>query len=519
MAASHWLTTMKERLSPIWTAVAHQFERLKRWLIPLKSPIDWKAVRTQAAPWLVPQSILSLAFTIVVLIVLSATFIPWLWKLYSANLPAIIPLGAGIGGGVVAWAALAQAATARRRHEAQTQADLQRRITESLSKAAELLGSDKIPLRLGAIYTLERISRESRDDYWTIMRTLCAFVRERAPRKASVRPSSKTAPTTNKESENVEKPDEMSFDADLVYRLQKIADLGLPEPPTDVAAALTVISRRDSTTWRDFGDFRWGRDLRYTDLTGADLHEAWLPGVWFLGTELVGAYLTGADLTGATFVNAKAYDVTLNEADLTGANLSGADLGTSWLRSAKLKKARLNRATLKLTDLTGADLTGADLSDADLTGAKLNRAKLVGARLVGAKLGVHESMSRPTNLSGADLTGADLTGADLTGADLTGADLTGADLTGADLTGADLTGADLTGADLTGADLTGADLTGATLFGVKLTGADLIGVSGLSEEQLASAHGDAKVRLPNEMSYPAQWARSPQEEPRTKPDG
>jgi hypothetical protein len=36
-----------------------------------------------------------------------------------------------LGGIYVAWAALTQAATARRRHEEQTKADLQRRITES----------------------------------------------------------------------------------------------------------------------------------------------------------------------------------------------------------------------------------------------------------------------------------------------------------------------------------------------------------------------------------------------------
>src|SRR5215470_16355396 len=31
--------------------------------------------------------------------------------------------------------------------------------------------------------TLERISKESPDDYWSVMETLTAFVRERAPRK------------------------------------------------------------------------------------------------------------------------------------------------------------------------------------------------------------------------------------------------------------------------------------------------------------------------------------------------
>jgi hypothetical protein len=77
-------------------------------------------------------------------------------------------------------AGVAVAGVALRRHFAQTDADRQRRITESYSKAVEQLASDKMEMRLGGIYTLERISRESPDDYWTVMETLCAFVRERA---------------------------------------------------------------------------------------------------------------------------------------------------------------------------------------------------------------------------------------------------------------------------------------------------------------------------------------------------
>jgi hypothetical protein len=113
-----------------------------------------------------------------------------LWDWYQQNREAIAPLLAPLGslavgfgtiavGGLVAWAALRQARTATRqaqiatqvaeianrqaeiasqRHEAQTKADQHRRITESFSKAVEQLANDKIEMRLGGIYTLERIS-------------------------------------------------------------------------------------------------------------------------------------------------------------------------------------------------------------------------------------------------------------------------------------------------------------------------------------------------------------------------
>jgi hypothetical protein len=79
------------------------------------------------------------------------------------------------------------AAVALIRHFAQTDADRQRRITESFSKAVEQLGSDKLEVRLGGIYSLERISKESPDDYWTVMENLTGFVRECSRRNEAER--------------------------------------------------------------------------------------------------------------------------------------------------------------------------------------------------------------------------------------------------------------------------------------------------------------------------------------------
>jgi hypothetical protein len=85
---------------------------------------------------------------------------------------------------VAAWIALI-------RHFAQTDADRQRRITESFSKAAEQLGSEKIEERTGGIYTLERLAREAMaspqgadaDPYWTVIETLTAVRHDGAKRR------------------------------------------------------------------------------------------------------------------------------------------------------------------------------------------------------------------------------------------------------------------------------------------------------------------------------------------------
>ena len=54
-------------------------------------------------------------------------------------------------------------------------------ITEHFTRAIEQLGSDKMEIRLGGIYALERIANDSDKDYWPILETLTAYVRERAP--------------------------------------------------------------------------------------------------------------------------------------------------------------------------------------------------------------------------------------------------------------------------------------------------------------------------------------------------
>jgi hypothetical protein len=58
-----------------------------------------------------------------------------------------------------------------------------RLITERFSKAVEQLGSDKIEVRLGGIYALERIAHDSDRDHWTIMEVLTSFIQEKTSRK------------------------------------------------------------------------------------------------------------------------------------------------------------------------------------------------------------------------------------------------------------------------------------------------------------------------------------------------
>ena len=67
-----------------------------------------------------------------------------------------------------------QADIANRRHEEQTQADRARRVTETFSKAVEQLGGEKMEVRVGGIYTLERLWSGAllleQNDEWAVQR-------------------------------------------------------------------------------------------------------------------------------------------------------------------------------------------------------------------------------------------------------------------------------------------------------------------------------------------------------------
>ncbi|MGR7028213.1 pentapeptide repeat-containing protein [Geodermatophilus sp. URMC 62] len=189
-------------------------------------------------------------------------------------------------------------------------------ITDRYSKAVDQLASEKIEARLGGIYALERLMRDSPADQPTIMETLAAFVRVHAPRTSPDTPTDGTSPSV---------PD---------------------HPAGDVQAVLTVLGRRHTI---------WGEppiDLRGTKLTGFSLYKASLNDANLQGADLTNVYLIGADLTGAW---------------LAGANLIGADL-----RGANLIKADLSWANLTGADLDGADLRGTILFRATMTRGSLS---------------------------------------------------------------------------------------------------------------------------------------------------
>jgi hypothetical protein len=218
-------------------------------------------------------------------------------------------------------------------------------VTDRYTKAIDQLGSDRLDVRLGAIYALERIMIDSARDHPTIVEVLAAFVRVHAPL-------------------NTEDPDGDAPGARVGHT------------PTDVQAALTVLGRRPP------GRVERGR---------LDLHDTMLPRVYLPRANLVGANLLHADLARAN----------LFRADLAAASLSRANLAEADMRYASLEGAYLDAADLTSADLVGANLARTWFKKACLVRADLSLSNLADARLIDADL--TEADLRRTRIDVEDL--------------------------------------------------------------------------------------------------------------------
>jgi hypothetical protein len=253
------------------------------------------------------------------------------------------------GAGVFAAGALAYTARnfalSRRTFELTEQGQVTGRYTE----AVEQLGSDKLDVRIGGIYALERVARDSLRDSFTVMQVLATFicVHSHEPWRSAG-----------------------------ISTFAKRSHSRAMRP--DIQAALTVIARR--STNREAPRIM----LNGANLTSAILHEG----------DLRYADLTKANLTRAN----------LNKSNFTDAYLVEATLQNAYLNNAILTGALLMYADLTKAELRGADLTNAGLWDADFTGADLARADLSTAGLTAAvidRIGFHDAIFTDADLTDA----------------------------------------------------------------------------------------------------------------------
>ena len=235
-------------------------------------------------------------------------------------------------GGIVAlvfalwrgWVAQQQSNAAKR------QADIsqQSMLNEGYERAAEMLGSDVLSVRLGGIYALRRLAEEHPEQYHIqIMQLLSAFVRK--PTQDSSIEIGYTVPE--------ELHDLLTLRADVQEAMQAIG----VRSPAGVALELRQKVRL----------YLRSADLRYLQLRDANLSRAWL---------------TNANLSKAVLPR-----VDLSSARLRQATLYGAQLRRANLSNAKLWAANLRGAILQNANLSGTDFCGVDANSQEYGGLAL----------------------------------------------------------------------------------------------------------------------------------------------------
>ncbi|MFB8146676.1 pentapeptide repeat-containing protein [Microbacterium sp. NPDC056003] len=148
--------------------------------------------------------------------------------------------------------------------------------TDRYTDSAKLLGDGAVSARVAGIYALERLAKDSKDDWQTIIDVLSGFLRDQAPRiEGHARGQSPIRPTA------------------------------------DVDAAIRALARLTSDRSSEHAIWLRDRMPAYTSLTGARLGKANLH-----NTDLTEAYLINVDF-GSTEIGAAVF---------TDANLNGADL-------------------------------------------------------------------------------------------------------------------------------------------------------------------------------------------------
>ena len=231
-------------------------------------------------------------------------------------------------------------------------------ITERFKSAIEHLGGASESVRMGGIYALYHVARESGEYAETVCKILCAHAK---------------AVTTSP------------------------GYAGEEKPTTEIAAILDVLFPVIASGEEMFGK----PDISNWHLQGANVYSRIMMKIQGVQVNLSGAIMVGANLSGANMREANLSKVSMDEANLSGANmheanlseahtsranLSGAYISLANLSGAFMCEADLTKARMQLADMRGANLSGANLSAANMIEANLSQALMSGAQVTAEQL-------------------------------------------------------------------------------------------------------------------------------------
>ena len=283
---------------------------------------------------------------------------------------AIVGMIAALGGLLGAPLMVMNAFHAERR----TRAGEESYLTDRIAQAVEKLGSERViwrngkqnsepnlEVRMGALYLLERIAKDSPRDHISITETMCAYIRENAS-------SPKIDVDATHEAE-LRRAQSLRIDPSDLSETDLAECLTFALPRGDVQAAMTVLGRRPQDAIDLEHKEKYVLDLRgafldRVDITNGNFAHAILDGVSFSGATLCLASFKGARLKGANLDGADLFKTNLSEAWLSGASFVNAWLDWANLHGSQLSKASFHGANFSATEMGFAAVKSADFINA-----------------------------------------------------------------------------------------------------------------------------------------------------------
>ena len=285
---------------------------------------------------IIPASLLALGITIWLPILIWGWDSMYAWLKRDDSGGAMIRNAGLLIGGIIA---IVLAVWRSRVAERQADTAQQSLLNERYQQGAEMLGNHILSVRLGGIYTLERLAAEHPEVYHIqIMKLLCAFV---------------CNPTEDKRIER--NPDGEGSQCEQQSEVR-----------SDIAETMQAIGSRGRVGIAIEQDEGFKLYLRKANLNRLQVQDA----------ELSHAWLTKADLSRSILPRANLSCVRLRQANLSEAELRRADLSDSNLWGANLSKTILRNANLSGTDFWGANAQSSRFRKpaTGLTQAQLDRA-------------------------------------------------------------------------------------------------------------------------------------------------
>ncbi|RIK56228.1 hypothetical protein DCC62_30600 [candidate division KSB1 bacterium] len=216
-------------------------------------------------------------------------------------------------------------------------------FTDRYLRAIEQLRNENMEIRIGAIYALDRIAKESKDGYIAVIQVLSHYVRANSP-------------YLPKGAENI--PHNDSF-------TNRPNNLSKNDLPDDIQAIIAIIRTREP--FRLTLERYFEIDLSNSNLQGANFIKANLAGINFSGSNLRGAIFIEANLHSTNFTDAVLANATIENTNAKNAIFMNADLRNASLFSTSVYGAKFAKKVEDQPDSVSyvqkANLTGAVLDD------------------------------------------------------------------------------------------------------------------------------------------------------------